>query len=333
MVLLHLATRRFHVNRDETTRLANESDIGFRIMPYQQVAWYFKSSGGYIVIPETHWNLLLNQYLSHNNKTQRYINLIHTKNGPSLILEAFIDTDKVTDTIRNDLALMCFMFFQNDEKINLIIDCGKGQGMQTTVYWKGFYLDLLTSTVYFDKHRYVDPYDMDADSKGFITVYNDSMGGEPNSLLIVESDQRLKKWKQSHPNAITISSKKRTLCKSESEHTPIVCHYMKTSFVNEISSHFDTVYIMQQCFESLRHLPSARRYVMCVDDVKTMSKDSKMLDPRKFGLFGISENIISSVLKDDTGVMINFLFASCVDPVWKNEEKKHYISPNVFSEL
>lgn len=309
-------------------------------MPFQQVAWYFKAAGGYIVVSETHWNLLL-YYLTGPGGRKTYFQLVPTVQGNELTIEALIDKSKLTgdDEENQNLALICFMFLQNDSKIDLVVDCNKIQerGMQTTVCWKGMYLDLIKSQVYFDHHRYIDPFDKDRDKdqRGCIAIYNDTFGTEPNSAFIMDSDQRLRKWKTHNPGVVTISSKKRTFTKPTNFNhklTPIGCHYLKSNFLQENGRLFDTVYIMQQCFDSTKNLPRSKRYVMCIDN---MSQDTKTMDPRKFRLFGVSEDVVSSVMKDDTGILPNFLFASCLSSASPPPaiEESQDIQPNVFSEL
>lgn len=307
MGLYHLASKAFLINKDDVSPMnLQEKAVWFKIMPFQQVAWYFKGIDGYIIVSETQWNLLL--YYITDRGPYSYLRVVPTRRDTELILEAIIDSNSIPkeNNCRDDISLICFLFLQNESKIDLVVECEKSsRKMQTTIHWKGMYLDLMTSRVYFDKHRYVDPYQPEVESKGFVTIYNDHIGKERDCCFVMESDQRLRRWKDMDETLTIVSSKKRNFVPAGDE--PIGCHHMKVAFLeNRV---FDTVYIMQHCFDTMKCIPRARRYVICIDSIKDMQ--SRYFDVNKLKLLGISDNVISSVRRDSTGILMNFLFASC----------------------
>lgn len=344
MDYIHLATRRFDINIDYVRRNDLSDDkIWFRVMPFQQVAWYFQGINGYIIVSEIHWNLLLYSITGPCKDRLSCVKLMPSQTEDNgLILEFFLDKNEIRENRSpglREISLICFLFLQNDlgslttNKLDVTMGNGSTihEGMQTTLYWKGLYLDLYNSTVSVDGHKYIDPYDsgLEPSRRGVIVSYNDSLGTENNTVFIMESDTRLRKWKLSHPNAFIITSKKRsvTRCVKDFNMNPVGCHHMKSSQLQETGCFFDTVYITQQCFDQIKDLPRAKRYVMCLDDCSAI--DKRQIDPHKLRIFGVSDSVISTIVKDDTGILFYFLVASILTD--RKELKKEELSKLVSS--
>lgn len=302
--------------------------IWFRAMPFQQVAWYFKVAKGYVVISEIHWNTLL-YYMTGPSRwaTQRALDMVVSAKGNRLTLELILMKDllpSLSDFQRRDLSLVCCLFFQNDvarlsDKLDIVVDKTYQGMMQTTVEWKGLHLDLKDSLLC-SSHRFIDPFEKH--KRGGITLFMPELCAEPNSVMIMESDTRLNRWKEAHPKANVISSKKRkSLRPEELEGAPLGCHYMKSGLLHETGRCFDVVYITQQCFDAIQHLPMAHAYVMCVD-TQEFALDKKYIDPRTLRLFGVSDDAVTAVLKDGTGILFYLLIASCMSPVIPLEKEE-----------
>lgn len=336
---VYLASKKFEIQRNDFPYMKQSPEpIWFKVMPFQQVAWYFRDSGCYIIVSETYWNMLL-YYITGPGKTKNFFKFTHQiiPSTNQMNVEVYTDSTKIKEfsSDLNNISLLCFLFLHNElnssnNKVDVVMknDNTNGTGMQTTLEWHGLYMNLMKSEVEkTNKHVFIDPYDESTvEKRGYISIYSDDICAEPNSVIIVENDNKLKKWKEHNINSHIISSKRRTGIKpSEINGQPIGCHFSKAGILYENGFFFDCVYITQQCFESVKSLPRSKRYVLCVDENTTVNQINT--DPKKLRLFGISEDVISSVTRDETGILFYFLIASCLSPkLQKKQEKRKIVS-------
>ena len=184
--------------------------------------------------------------------------------------------------------------------------------MQTTLKWRGLFMDLYQKKVNLDSHKYVNPYreNLTSDKRGYITQYSSTLSLESHSLVIFNSDDELKEWKCHHTSSTVVSSKKRVPVIPVKD-CPVGCHYTKINLLQcDSSTNYDAVYIPYMCLDNIKDLPRGKKYVLTLNKDQPFP-DRKSFNFQKFQLFGVSDDIIFAVSNDQTGVLFYFLVASC----------------------
>lgn len=321
MSISQIALKEFEFHRQEY-ETPNKNDLSFQVLQFQQIAWHFGQIEGYIIVAETHWNLLLNYYLYHQGGFFTILRSLNEDNS-KLTLEVLIDPNKKTQ----EVALICSMFMV--QAFPTQIEVLMSNKMQTTVSWKGLYIDLFTGELR-DRHHHIDPYAHSMTHGGIV----DSPLVVNGSIVLVDSDEELWKLNKGMDSLVLLSSKKRSFVSLDAAKPqyPIICHMSKISLL-PTSVEFECASIYHKCLEHLTNLPKAKRYYLVLDS--NMEIDRSKFDPEHMRLLGISGKVIEKVKNDTTGMLFHFMLLGCRHNSISEHlvQQEHMALPNVFSAL